>query len=587
MVTSSKVNSRKSSSQRPGVSWIWVLIGVVITFLLMGTDRPKIIILGVLGFNAWILPVLMVVFPLLRFSGLDPCRVIPWRNRLLIGLFLVSMMVSSAKGIFTGNCDAGGLVGMFFPSYFKQFLGRGGFLVSLALALLLLLVIVVLPVLRSLGVSLPGIGELLGRIRHDVPRGAPGEKPSSPGDGLTVSTPVAGPSPHSKPSSQNRTILSSEALSNEELSFGILPAPVHDEPIPRTLIPLVPPYAGGAVTPETLASLSSTLVDTVRRLTKLNLESDADPEIGMTNIRFSFHKAPGQSYSVSRIEDIAEDLGVETGRTPVRVLIGAKIEIELPLTEDERKFAPIGSLLHDAQPMNPGFGITYLIGRKQDGKAYELPAGPALHLLVGGETGGGKSVLLHTIIWGLIFRYPPSEVRLALYDHKIEEFSSYAGLPHLWQEIVTNEGGFSRMVSNLKEEITRRKLDRKDNPDAEFPWIVVIMDEFRGISDETLVELVAESRSLRIRFILGTQRAEASFISPSIKANLPTGISFRVRNPTESRLIIGVPDACNLLTKGDCIVHAPSGIERVQAGWVRPADLKALREWLQAESRVS
>jgi DNA segregation ATPase FtsK/SpoIIIE-like protein len=164
----------------------------------------------------------------------------------------------------------------------------------------------------------------------------------------------------------------------------------------------------------------------------------------------------------------------------------------------------------------------------------------------------------------------------------MEEFAHYEGLPHLWQKIATNEDGVSRMVSNLKQEITRRKLARKENPEADFPWIVVIMDEFRGISDEALVELIAESRSLGIRFILGTQRAEASFISPSIKANLPTGISFHVRNATESRLIIGVPDACNLLPHGDCIVHDPSGITRVQAGWVRQADLKALRKYLKS-----
>jgi S-DNA-T family DNA segregation ATPase FtsK/SpoIIIE len=320
--------------------------------------------------------------------------------------------------------------------------------------------------------------------------------------------------------------------------------------------------------------------ETVKRLIRLDLEPVSDPLVGMTSVRFSFAKAPGQVVSVSRVSDITEDLGVETGRSPVRVAIGNRIEIELPLSEEERRFAPIGSLLKDAPPVLPGHGIRYLIGRTQEGKVFELSAGAALHMLVGGESGGGKSVLLHTIIWGLIFRYPPSTVRLALYDHKMEEFAAYRGLPHLWQGIVTNEGGASRLVSNLLEEITRRKLARRDNPDAEFPWLVVVMDEFRGLDDDELVELVAESRSLDIRFILGTQRADASFISTAIKANLPTGISFHVRNQTESRLIIGEPDACSLLPHGDCIVHAPSGLERVQAGWVRPSDLKALRQHL-------
>ena len=50
-----------------------------------------------------------------------------------------------------------------------------------------------------------------------------------------------------------------------------------------------------------------------------------------------------------------------------------------------------------------------------------------------------------------------------------------------------------------------------------------------------------------------------------------------MRNQLESRLIIGEPDACNLLSHGDCIVHSPSEMERVQTAWVQKSDLKALR----------
>lgn len=321
--------------------------------------------------------------------------------------------------------------------------------------------------------------------------------------------------------------------------------------------------------------------DAARRLSKIDLEPAGDPVVGMTSIRFSFEKASGQSVSVTKVLDLSDDLSVETNRSPVRIFIDSTVNFELPLDEEERQFVPIKSLLLDADPVKTNEDINYLIGRKQDGTVFELSAHSALHMLIGGATGGGKSVLLHTIIWGLIFRYPPSKVRLALYDHKIEEFAPYQNLPHLWQPVVTNEGGYHRLIKNLKAEITRRKLARRDDPDAKFTWLVVIMDEFRGLSNDTFVALIAEARSLQIRFVLGTQRAEKSFISTSIKANLPTGISFRVRNQMESRLIIGEPDACNLLPHGDCIVHSPSEMERVQAGWVKKDDLKALRAHLK------
>ena len=542
-------------------------------FLLLCTVRAKFFYLQIFGVGGWVLPPVIILFSMLELVGYEPKETRLWHTRLLLSVLLISMTASSWQGLFLGHCDSGGLVGMFFPSYFRQFLGKGGYFVSLLLGILLLWIVLLMPVLKALGISLPGGGDLLSRLR-------PSQSNATIHDGRAQVVPGNGAEKERLSRQGSKLSPVGNQTSNEELSFPILPQPAANKPLPLSLIPPAPPESSQPVPTEVLTRLSGVIRETVKKLIRLDLEPTSDPLVGMTSVRFSFAKAPGQVVSVSRVSDITEDLGVETGRSPVRVAIGSRIDIELPLSEEERRFAPIGSLLKDAPPVLPGHGIRYLIGRTQEGKVFELSAGAALHLLVGGESGGGKSVLLHSIIWGLIFRYPPSTVRLALYDHKMEEFAAYNGLPHLWQGIVTNEGGASRLVSNLLEEITRRKLARRDNPDAEFPWIVVVMDEFRGLDDDKLVELVAESRSLDIRFILGTQRADASFISTAIKANLPTGISFHVRNQTESRLIIGEPDACSLLPHGDCIVHAPSGLERVQAGWVRPADLKALREHL-------
>jgi DNA segregation ATPase FtsK/SpoIIIE, S-DNA-T family len=339
-----------------------------------------------------------------------------------------------------------------------------------------------------------------------------------------------------------------------------------------------PPASRKPVTQDALSSMQAVIRDAARHLFKIDLVPSGEPVVGMTNVRFSFDKAAGQSVSVTKVLDLADDLSVETDRSPVRIYIDSAINFELPLSEEERQFAPIKSLLAVlTPPAADEDDVRYLIGRRQDGRPFELSAHSALHMLVGGATGSGKSVLLHSIIWGLVFRYPPSKVRLALYDHKIEEFATYQNLPHLWQPVVTNEGGYHRLIENLEKEINRRKLARRDDPEARFTWLIVVMDEFRGLSNDALVALIAEARSLQIRFVLGTQRAEKSFISTSIKANLPTGIAFRVRNQLESRLIIGEPDACNLLSHGDCIVHSPSEMERVQTAWVQKSDLKALR----------
>ena len=202
-------------------------------------------------------------------------------------------------------------------------------------------------------------------------------------------------------------------------------------------------------------------------------------------------------------------------------------------------------------------------------------------MLVAGTSGGGKSVLLHSIVWGLIFRYPPSKVRLVFYDHKAVEFSRYRGLPHLWQNIVTNQGGFYRMLENVQRELAHRKQQLKSDPEATFSWLVIVMDEFRGLTNDDFVHIVSEARAFQIRFILGTQRADKESVDTRIKGNLITNIALKTRNHIDSNMILGSSDAQHLLLKGDCIVRCGNGDEeRVQAGWVKGTDLKALDELL-------
>ncbi|MEK9989862.1 MAG: hypothetical protein VW642_09050, partial [Halieaceae bacterium] len=156
------------------------------------------------------------------------------------------------------------------------------------------------------------------------------------------------------------------------------------------------------------------------------------------------------------------------------------------------------------------------------------------------------------------------------------------GLPHLWQDIVTSESGFNRLLENLKIELARRKKTLRSNPDATFTWLMIVMDEFRGLTNEDFIHLVSEARAFQIRFILGTQRADKESVDTRIKSNLVTNIALKTRNHTDSNMIIGSSDAQHLLLKGDCIVRCGNGEEtRVQAGWVTNEDLSSLSRLLE------
>jgi len=137
------------------------------------------------------------------------------------------------------------------------------------------------------------------------------------------------------------------------------------------------------------------------------------------------------------------------------------------------------------------------------------------------------------------------------------------------------------MLENVKLELAHRKQALKADPDTTFSWLVIVMDEFRGLTNDEFVSIVSEARAFQIRFILGTQRADKESVDTRIKGNLITNIALKTRNHIDSNMILGSSDAQHLLLKGDCIVRCGNGDEeRVQAGWVDSDHLAALDELL-------
>ena len=114
------------------------------------------------------------------------------------------------------------------------------------------------------------------------------------------------------------------------------------------------------------------------------------------------------------------------------------------------------------------------------------------HVLIGGATGSGKTVLLHNIIVNSAWQYSPSELIFYLLDYKEgTEFKLYDSLPHV--HILSMESNRPFGVSTLQylqEEMERRgKLfkesgvakiqDYRIKKGEKLPRILVIIDEFQ------------------------------------------------------------------------------------------------------------
>lgn len=186
------------------------------------------------------------------------------------------------------------------------------------------------------------------------------------------------------------------------------------------------------------------------------------------------------------------------------------------------------------------------------------------HALVAGTTGSGKSVLLRTWISSLMAVHSPEELRFVLLDFKGgAAFAPFAASAHT-DALLTDldRAGAARAVTAVRAEVTRRErvlaasgsddIDAHNrNGSARLPHLVVVIDELHVIasSDPTVIadieSLTALGRSLGIHLILATQRP-AGVITAQMRANISLRICLRVRDESESRDVIDVPDAASL-----------------------------------------
>jgi S-DNA-T family DNA segregation ATPase FtsK/SpoIIIE len=245
--------------------------------------------------------------------------------------------------------------------------------------------------------------------------------------------------------------------------------------------------------------------------------------------------------------------------------------------------------------------LTIALGLDVAGKDMVYSIAKMPHLLVAGETGSGKSVFLHSIIFSILFKNSPDECKLVIFDPKTNEFHFYSEIPHLITPVVTDMTKVPAILEWAATEMRRRYKMFKDaqarniddyNERSGFqalPNIVIIADELAQLlmndpakSLKALQELTQLSRAAGIHLVLATQRPDTKIITGNIKANIPARIAFSVGSQVDSRVVLDGPGAERLLKNGDMLFSAPdtSRFERIQGAWVTNAEIGRLVDFI-------
>ena len=230
------------------------------------------------------------------------------------------------------------------------------------------------------------------------------------------------------------------------------------------------------------------------------------------------------------------------------------------------------------------------------------------HLLIGGATGSGKSVFVHSIIMSLIMRNTPSEVRLLLVDPKRVEFTHYKNSPFLLCPVVTDPKKAKVALEKVVEEMERRytlfestmtnniasyNARIKEKNGEQLPYIVTIVDEFADLIQQNkkidldIARITAKARAAGIHLVIATQRPSVDVITGVIKSNLPVRVALSVPDIESSKTIIGGMGAEQLLGNGDMLVSCPqiqaSGCVRVQGCYVTDEEVDKVVDFINSQ----
>ncbi|MEO8105405.1 MAG: DNA translocase FtsK 4TM domain-containing protein [Candidatus Saccharibacteria bacterium] len=248
--------------------------------------------------------------------------------------------------------------------------------------------------------------------------------------------------------------------------------------------------------------------------------------------------------------------------------------------------------------------LGFVIGKDIAGNSVVADLAKMPHLLVAGQTGSGKSVMINTLLTSLLYHNSPSDLKLILVDPKQVEMAPYHDIPHLLTPVINEP---EKCISALKwavaemerrlramSEVGKRNIAEYNNLKKEegMPYIVIVIDELADLMmmaardvEALIVRLAQKARAAGIHLVLATQRPSVDVITGLIKANVPARVAFTVASQIDSRTIIDQMGAEKLLGRGDMLLltsdmHKP---KRVQAALIEDGETGKVTDFLRMQ----
>lgn len=360
-------------------------------------------------------------------------------------------------------------------------------------------------------------------------------------------------------------------------------------------------------------------------LAEFNISVDMEgANIGPKVTQYTLRPPSGVKLTkITQLEtNIALNLAAQSLRIEAPIPGQKAVGIEVP----NRKAADvrIHSILTSPQWTSSSEPLGFAIGKDISGDAVVGELNKMPHLLIAGQTGSGKSVMINTLLSSLLYRNSPSEMKLILVDPKQVEMAPYEDIPHLLTPVINepektisalkwavNEmerrykllaehkvrdiKSYNTLVQNGKTKIIVQDEEghEQQHENGAMPYIVVVIDELADLMmvaardvEALIVRLAQKARAVGIHLVLATQRPSVDVITGLIKANVPARIAFTVASQVDSRTILDQIGAEKLLGQGDMLMSTAvmPKPKRIQGAWVTDEEVMKITDHLRLQS---
>ena len=338
---------------------------------------------------------------------------------------------------------------------------------------------------------------------------------------------------------------------------------------------------------------------------------------------------PAPGVKISKIVGLENDIALALAARGIRIIapIPGKGAIGVEIPNAEAAIVNARSVLGKVKDSKMQLPLS--LGKTISGDVYLTDLSLMPHLLIAGSTGSGKSVGINMIISSLLYSKMPADVKFILVDPKKIELSFYNKLrrhylavsPDIEEEIITVPQNAVLMLKSVEIEMEKRydrlakasvrnivDYNKKiDNPktkphDSEsikhhhLPYLVVIIDELADLMitagrevEEPITRLAQLARAVGIHLVLATQRPSVNVITGLIKANFSSRVAYQVATKIDSRTILDMNGAEQLLGRGD-MLFLPTGSPkpiRMQNAFISTDEVESITNYIYTQPSYS